>query len=207
MQVTVFGASGKVGRLVVQRLLDDGYAVVAFVHKTTPVAHSKLKTVTGDVHDAKAVSQAVQGSDIVISTLGSWGTKSKDILSSAMRTIIPAMQSAGIKRIVTVTGSGAYAPGDTPSIIDIVGHFTFGIIAKKIITDSEAHLQLLHDSGLDWTVIRSPVMTGSNRTGYTLTSTAPLPWEVVSRFAVAKAIVDQVSAHPKSLAAPFIHRG
>jgi putative NADH-flavin reductase len=206
MQVTVFGASGKIGRLVTQRLLDEGHSVVAFVHRTELPAQPKLRFVKGDIHDAQAIAKALAGSQAVVSALGSWGTKTKDILSSAMRVVVPAMQEAGIQRIVTLTGSGAYAAGDKPKLLDKLGHFSFGLIAHKIIVDSEEHLRILQDSGLDWTVLRSPVMTNGTYTSYKLNSNVPLPWESISRPAVAKAMVEQLSAKNLNKSAPFIHK-
>src|SRR4051812_42365964 len=100
MQVTVFGASGKVGRLVVAEALQRGYSVKAFVHSRNPFEDSpKLKVVKGDVYDSDDVAKALRGSDAVISCLGSWGSKRRDVLSSAMRMIIPAMTEQKIGRI------------------------------------------------------------------------------------------------------------
>ncbi|QYX75937.1 NAD(P)-dependent oxidoreductase [Streptomyces akebiae] len=72
MRVTVFGASGAIGRLVVQRLLGDGHQVTALVRTPAKLAlvHSHLTVVTGQLADRDAVEQAVSGADAVISALG-----------------------------------------------------------------------------------------------------------------------------------------
>ncbi len=124
-QITVFGASGKVGRLVVAELLGRGHNVVAFVHsqKLTEKdfvrdsvhdakATKNIRIVQGDIYNAVQVAAALSGSQAVISVLGSWGTKRKDILCSAMRAIIPAMEQQHIQRIVSLTGHDARTEGD-----------------------------------------------------------------------------------------------
>ena len=90
--MTVFGASGKVGRLVVMQALKRGYSVVAFVHSHDPfVATTNLRVVKGDIYNADDVGKALKGSEAVISALGSWGTKNRNVLSSAMKVVIPDM--------------------------------------------------------------------------------------------------------------------
>ncbi len=207
MNITVFGASGSVGQLVVKRLLDDGHTVTVFVHKSsTYVATEQLKIIKSDVHNAAFVESAVRGSDAIISTLGSWHTPVKDILSAAMSAVIPAMQKEGIKRVVSLTGSAAWAPGDSISLGNKLSHKVFSFIAPDIIRDSETHLTLLADSGLDWTVIRSPIMKDSDSDDYVLNRTLPGNLEKVSRQAVAKAIVDQLNDTNFIKQAPHVHK-
>ena len=98
MRITIFGANGRVGHLVVEGAMDAGHDVTAFVHHESKFPkNTKLKVVQGDIHDAKDVARAVKGADVVISALGSWGTKRKDIVSSGMANIIPAMQAAKVE--------------------------------------------------------------------------------------------------------------
>ncbi|CAN5189661.1 hypothetical protein BH09PAT3_BH09PAT3_0290 [soil metagenome] len=207
MKITIFGASGKVGRLVVDKLLQQGHTVTVFVHQSSVFEPSEqLKIIKSDVHNAAFVEAAVRGSDAVVSTLGSWHTPTKDILSAAMSYVIPAMQKEGIKRIITLTGSAAWAPGDTISFGNKLSHKVFSFIAKDIIRDSETHLILLADSGLDWTSIRSPIMRKGASRGYTLNSDMPGATETIERDAVAQAIVDQLTATDQLTKAPQIHR-
>lgn len=207
MRVTVFGASGKVGSLVVQEALARGHEVVAFTHSKDLSPAAGLRVVKGDIYDAESATGAIKGSDAVISALGSWGTPKKDVLSAAIANIIPAMEKAGIKRIVSLTGSGANAPDDKFDPINAVGHMAFGLVASKVLHDSEKHIEMLAESSLDWTVLRSPPMNsrGNPRT-YSVGQKRPLPIVTINRRAVAKCLVDLVESTRYARQAPFIKR-
>lgn len=205
MKITVFGATGKVGRLVVDNLLSSGHQVTAFAHGASPFTPTKnLTVVQGDIHNAGDVKAALAGSDAIISTLGSWHTLSEDILTSAMKNIIPVAETQGIKRLVSLTGSQAALPDEKLRLFERLFRFALTIIAHKILVDGENHLRLLAASQLDWTVIRSPIMKTSAKTGYRLSLAAPSPVATVSRAAVAQAITDQLQAQDYIKMAPHI---
>lgn len=207
MQVTVFGASGNIGRRVIEILLDKGYSVVAFVHRADLPAHDRLTIVRGDVHQSEDIIRAVNGSQAVISTLGSWHTPDKNVLSSAMERLIPAMKDAGINRVISLTGASAFSSHDTPSLFDKLQHTALNAIAPRILRDGEEHIRLLEESGLDWTVIRSPVMNEIGTTGFILSPHFPLPWQTIHRSAVATCMVEMLENSNYSKQAPFIVRG
>ncbi|MEJ0072736.1 MAG: NAD(P)H-binding protein [Candidatus Saccharibacteria bacterium] len=208
MQITVFGASGKVGSLVVEEALRRGYTVTAFVHSHSLFAPSgKLGIVKGDIYNAEDVAKALKGSDAVISTLGSWGTPGRDVLTAAMRAIIPAMTERSIRRVVTLTGSGAQAP-DKPAGS---GHRLFmrllaPLPAGKVFRDGEAHMRLLAASDLDWTTLRSPVMNNFGKGSYRLDLKSGGPLATINRKAVAAALLDQLDSREFLDRAPIIHR-
>lgn len=206
MKVTVFGANGRVGSLVVQLLLEQGHTVVAFVHNNETTDKDNLIVVKGDVRDKQKVSESLKGSDAVVSALGSWGTETKDILTIGMENIIPAMQANGVKRIISLTGADARASNDNHSIIHKASYLLFTRLAGKILLDGERHIELLAESGLDWTVIRSPVMNRIGDARYHLNGSRPLPWESINREAVAAAMIDQLTSGDYYRKAPFIHR-
>jgi putative NADH-flavin reductase len=206
-QITIFGASGKVGRQVVALALQQGYRVVAFVHSQDPfAANDKLKVVKGDIRDRAAVAAALSGSSAAISTLGSWGTRNKNVVTTGMRAIIPAMEQIGITRLVTVTGAGARWSGDRPGFLDRLGHVLLRIAAAKILQDGEEHLRLLDESRLEWTCLRSPVMSKRRGSDYRLDLQPPVPWAAIPRPAVAQALVIQLKNLDYVRSAPFIHR-
>lgn len=208
MQITVFGASGKVGRMVVAEALSRGHKVVGFVHSDPNLPGNKrFRVVQGDIYDAGAVAEAIEGSGAVISALGSWGTPRKNVLKSAMPNIIPAMQEHGVKRIISLTGHGANAPGDKFEPLHIISRWVLVILAPKILHDGETHIEQLAASDLDWTVIRSSLMEEhGDPHKFSLTMKRPLPLAVIHRKAVASCLVDLAETTKFNKQSPFILR-
>ena len=205
MKILVFGASGQVGQYVVKKLLSNGHTVKIFTHNTNPFPD--IESMSGDIHDANTVSDAIEGCDAVICTLGSWHTKTKDIQVSAMSNIIPAMKKHNVKKIVSVTGSGVFDENDTPSLFDKLNRTLLRIVATKVFSDGEQHIAMLRKSELDWVVIRSPIMNNHGVSGkYTLNTTFPKPWETVLRSDVALAMTHALTDITWLRSAPFIHR-
>jgi putative NADH-flavin reductase len=206
MNITVFGANGKVGRQVVDLALHAGHHVTAFVHNENPFDESpQLDVISGDIYNQQDVERAVRNSRAVISALGSWGTPNKDILSSGMKNIIPAMQKYKVERIVSLTGNVAKEPGETFPFTASIARKLLGVTAKKVIKDGEEHIRLLQQSNLDWTVMRSSVMTESGRSGYSL-RLRPLLFGTIHRSAVAKALLAQIESNEFLRKSPFIVR-
>jgi putative NADH-flavin reductase len=206
MKVVVFGASGKVGKLVVNELLQRNYEVTAFVHSHNPLPKNpNLKIVRGSVYDSRAVLNTIKNQDVVISTLGSWGTKQQDVVSSGIENIIKSMEQMQIKRVVSLTGI-AHWQGDKPSIFDRLNRALLLIVAPKILKDGEKHIQLLAKSDLDWTVIRSPVMTSGDNFRYELNTKLAGLFASIPRRAVASAIIEQIKNNRFIANAPVIHK-
>lgn len=206
MQVTLFGATGKVGRLVIKKALEKDMTIVAFVHTTQPdfANNPRIKLIAGDIHNPADISRAIEGSDVVVSTLSSWGTKDKDILTTCMTHLIPAMEHAGIKRIISLTGADAFTPKETPNTVRKLTHKLFSLLAPKVMQDGEKHMALLSQSSLDATIIRSPVMTDEEYSGYELQSAPLKPWATIPRSCVANAIVNLLFIQDFIRQAPFI---
>lgn len=208
MKVIVFGASGNVGKKVVAELIERGHEVTGFVYGGMPafVESSRLRIVQGNVKKLEDVQRALKGHDAVISCLGSWGTKSKDILSMGMKSIILAMESEGIKRIISLTGAAAKASSDKPNLSAKISRLSLIPFGYKILKDGEEHIRLLEQSNLDWTVLRSPVMKEEGSSGYELSDKSPAPWATISRSDVAQAMVDLLETDNWINDSPIIHR-
>jgi putative NADH-flavin reductase len=207
MKVVVFGASGRVGSRVVELLLAEGHEVFAVVHSRdifqgTP--HLYVRKM--DVHDAAAVAEVLGGAGAVISTLSSWGSKQGDVLSSAMRAIIPAMDSQNVKRIVSLTGNAAFIQEDKPSLAQKAGRAMLQKIAPGVVADGEKHMAILRKSDLDWTVLRSPTMNNRGKEDYVLSAKLSNPTDTINRQAVAKAMVAELHDSTWLRKAPNIWR-
>lgn len=206
MNVVLFGANGRVGSLVCSELLSRGHKVRAFVHGSLELSHENLTVFKGDIYDTDSVLRALDGMDVVVSALGSWGTARKDILGTAMAAIIPAMKANGQSRIISLTGTAAHKPHEKIGLSAAVDRILLKCIDRKVLHDGELHLRLLSESSLDWTVLRSPIMNNKGDSRYVLNEVLTLPFATINRKAVALAMVDIVEQDTWHKSAPCIHR-
>lgn len=208
MKILVLGANGRVGSLVVKELSNYSHEVRAFVHGNKNLPNYKnLEIYSGDIYDEESLKTALADVEIVISCLGSWGTKSKNILSQAMKNIIPLMNELDCQRIISLTGSEARLLQEKPNFLQRITHPLFSLLANKILLDAEEHLRLLQESSLDWTVIRSPVMNNLGKPSkFQLKYKYPSPFRTINRQSVAIALVNHIEDEAFIKKAPYIYR-
>ncbi|WP_022890585.1 NAD(P)-dependent oxidoreductase [Agromyces italicus] len=172
--IALFGATGKTGRRVLDRALAAGFDVRALVRDPDrlEVQHERLTVIRGDVLDPVAVGRVVDGSEVVLSLFGQVKGSPRTLQADGTRHIVAAMQSHGVRRIVTLSGGGLRAENkDQPKVPDRVMRFLLKTLAGHVLADAEAHLDVLGASGLDWTVVRGPRLletpgTGTYRVGW-----------------------------------------
>ena len=167
MKLAIFGATGKTGIPLVKQALDAGHEVKAFVRspEKMSVKHERLELVQGDATDPKAVERAVQGTDAVLSALGHTKGSPDDVQTVATRNIVAAMKRHKVERIVSLTGAGVSDPQDQPKLTDRAIKFLLSTLQKSVLTDAENHADVLRRSGLDWVIVRGPMLTEGKHTG------------------------------------------
>jgi len=108
MNIVVFGASGRTGLLTVFQSLEKGHHVTAFSRKASSVTiqHKNLRIIQGDILDYEKVKQALEGQDVVISTLGVESRKYTTVLSEGTANIIRAMNLFNVKRFICMSSAG-----------------------------------------------------------------------------------------------------
>ena len=130
------------------------------------VADDRLIVFKGDVLDADAVDRVVAGADAVISVFGHVKGSPDDVQARGTRLIVEAMRGHGVTRIVTLSGGGLRAEGrDQPKLADRVIRGLLKLLSGQVLADAEAHLEVLRQSGMDWTVVRGPRLTEAPGTG------------------------------------------
>ncbi|WP_128430798.1 NAD(P)-dependent oxidoreductase [Streptomyces cyaneus] len=169
MRVTVFGATGGIGRLVVQQLLDGGRQVTALVRTPAKLAlnHSHLTVVTGQLSDRDAVEQAVSGADAVISALGpslkrfTTGTQVTD----GTRTIVQAMQAQKVDRFIGLATPSLADPRDRPHWKHKVLPVMAGLMFPNALAELKGMTEAVTGSDLDYTIARITNPTNKPATG------------------------------------------
>jgi putative NADH-flavin reductase len=91
MDVLVLGATGSVGRLVVEEALRRGHRVTALVRHPEKLGAPAVRAVEGDALDPAAVSRAVADQDAVIYVLGAGNVRRTTLFSESTRILLKAM--------------------------------------------------------------------------------------------------------------------
>jgi putative NADH-flavin reductase len=174
MRVTVFGASGRTGRPLVEQALERGHEVVAFVRdaegfSSSVDADDRLEVVEGDAYGGDGVDRAIGGdgdpADAVVSVLGQRSEGPDDLLAVAGRHILDAMERHEVERFVTLVGAGVREEGESVSLGGRVMGSLLKLLARAALEDATAHVETVRDSDSDWTVVRAPRLTEAEHTG------------------------------------------
>lgn len=165
MNVLIFGASGRMGRELVQQALDHGDFVTAFVRDPAKfdIKHINLTVVQGDVVDYASVERAVKDQDAVICALGSSTPVKRDpTLIEGVRNIIRAMEQAGVRRFVYLS---FLAVRESRGDLGPVVNYIVAPLLHNVISDHEEKESLIKQSQLDWVIVRPPRLTSGRHTG------------------------------------------
>lgn len=162
LHLTVFGATGSLGRHVVQQALAAGHRVTALTrHPESMQAAAGLQVVGGDVLDPAAVRAAVEGRDAVIITLGDG--RRGEVREAGTRMVVAAMTDLGVRRLVCQSTLGA---GDSRGNLNLFWkHLMFGLLLRKAYADHERQEEVVRASTLDWTILRPAAFTDGPATG------------------------------------------
>jgi putative NADH-flavin reductase len=175
MRVTVFGATGKIGRLVAEQLLAAGHEVTALVRNPAKLAltHPKLTVKTGELSDTAAVRDAVSGSEAVISALGPSlkRTAQGTPLTEGTHIIVTAMRDAGVRRFIGLATPSVPSPRDRPTVKAKLLPLLAKIMFPNALTELVGMTAAVTGSDLDWTLARITNPTdrpakGTVRAGY-----------------------------------------
>ena len=167
MELTVFGASGGTGRLVVEQAVAAGHTVTAVVRDPARLRlapRDGLWVAVASFTDRAAVLSAVTGADAVVDALGGSGSGPTTVRVDASRVIVPAMHEAGVRRLVVVSASGAHTTGDG-LLVRLLVKPLLGYVLRHAFADMRAMEEIVRASGLDWTIVLPPRLTDGPRTG------------------------------------------
>jgi len=194
MHLTIIGATRGIGRETVDYALERGHDVRAFARSAgdLPIEHPKLEKMPGDATNPSDLAQAVAGTDAVLLSLGvprDWRVvKHTTLFSSATKALIPAMQAAGVKRLIVVTGFGA---GDSYTWLSFPEKLARNAILGRAYADKAIQEDMIKASDLDWTIARPGILTNSARTGKYQVLVEPSSWRqgLISRADVGHYLV------------------
>lgn len=164
MRLALFGATGKTGRLLVDRALAEGHEVAALVRDPAKLPpRTGLRVEKGDARERPAAARTLQGADAAILLLGNFNRRPNSEISDATRTICDAMAGEGPRRLVAVTTIGV---GDSLAPMkSLLFKLVIRTFARHIWADRARQEEVVRASGLDWTIVRPGGLTDGRPTG------------------------------------------
>ena len=165
MKILILGSTGGTGQQLVAQSLKQNYEVTALARDPSKIKinHERLTVVKGSVLDKDVVANALDGKDAVLSALGvGKSLKSKDLISNAVRIIIPAMNEKNVKRLVFLS---AFGVGETFKQADFIQRIIFKVFLRNIYADKSKADDQIRRSTLDWALVYPVLMTDTPGTG------------------------------------------
>jgi nucleoside-diphosphate-sugar epimerase len=166
VRVLIIGATGGTGRQLVQRALDQGHQVTAFVRDPSKLqlVHADLRIVKGDVLDYASVESAMRGQSAVLSALGHkrffYPNK---IQSNGMRNILRAMKACDVPRLICETALGI---GNSVGRLGLPHtFFILPVILPFYMWDRLRQEELIIASDRDWVIVRPGALTNGDARG------------------------------------------
>jgi putative NADH-flavin reductase len=172
VKLTVFAATGGIGRQLLDQALAAGHDVTAVVRNPATLP-AEVRVVTADLATAgpAALEPAVAGADAVLSGLGPRSRADAGVASRGTLAIVEAMRATGVRRVVLVSAAPVATlaspgrpdpPRHDPGDGLVTRHLLMPLLRstlREVYADLALMEDAVRDSALDWTVVRPPRLT------------------------------------------------
>jgi putative NADH-flavin reductase len=154
MKVALIGASGFVGKVVLNELVNRGHQVTAIVRNPENIIETeKVKAVKVNALNADETTEAVKGHDAVISAYNAGWTNPNlytEFLQGS-KAIQEGVKKSGIKRLIVVGGGGSLYVAEGLQLVDTP---EFPQEFKAGASSARDYLNVLQEEKeLDWTFL------------------------------------------------------
>lgn len=168
MRLTIFGATGGTGTRLVEQALAAGHDVTAVVRdpgRLTASAQPRLHVRTADLMDPALILPTVAGADAVLTAAGPRGTGPTTVITDSVASITAAMDKAGTRRLLALSGSIVADEGDSFYLRYLLKPTARRTFLRHVSGDMRQAEAVIAETGLDWTILRPPALTDGPATG------------------------------------------
>jgi uncharacterized protein YbjT (DUF2867 family) len=196
MRILLFGATGRTGCRVLDRLEAQGHEVVTYGRRPGGGA----RALTGPLDDVAGLRDALDRADAAISCLASGNAD--PVCSTATRTLIAAADRP--LRYLVVSGASVAMEGDVRGPLERAGLSVMRLFLGGMLADRREELGMLRCSRLAWTALRPPGLSQRpGRGGWRFDTDRPRTPQI-SRDDLAGALVEALSRDDLAGCAPFV---
>lgn len=197
MNILIIGATRGIGLQLLERAVARKHSVTVLARNPAKISlqHERLRVVPGDILDPASVRRAMAGQQAVCSCIGiSFTRQPVTVFSEGTQNVLAAMQEAGVKRFVCITGIGA---GDSRNHGGFLYDKIFQpLLLKTIYEDKDRQEALIKASATEWIIVRPALLTDAPPQGRyrALTDLAGVTAGKISRADVAEFMLDQLDS-------------
>ena len=209
MKILIIGATGRLGRCLVEEALAAGFTVTGLARspESFHLAHERLSVAKGDLLDAASLDRILPGHEVIlVSVAPKVGFRQKsELLSKGVLNVCSAMSQMKGTRLIWVTSAGVdpeYVKGKK---------FVYKRIIKplflaNVYADFRLSEEILENSSLDWVVVRPSRLTDGPLTkNYRVQANgSPTSAAEISRADVAHFMVKEMVDHQYRFKKPII---
>jgi len=196
--IVILGATSGIGACALEAALDRGLSVRGFARSADKLpAREGLEAVAGDARNPEDLARALTGARAVIYALGIkerpamiWAEET--LFSETTEALIEAMGTAGVSRLVAVTGFGA---GRRYGAMSPSGELVNVTLPCRVLAEKSRQEELIMKSALDWTIARPVILTNGAASGRIRVLAEPEAWGngLISRADVGAYVVRAVT--------------
>ena len=194
-RLAIFGISGRTGHELARVAGIKGWEVCGFVRPTSKgegaVIHGRI--VRGNFEDFDRVVETIADSQAVCCMIGPRPPYTDVFCATATAAIIAAMKQANCKRLVCQTGAMIGPAPNRSRPMEWMAR-AFATWHPQVMRDREEQERLVELSGLDWTIVKPPLLTDSSPQGQAQASSSLRVGLLskVSRASLAAFILDEI---------------
>lgn len=204
--IVVFGATGAIGRRVVDEALRVGYRVRAFTRDAAKVpARRGLEVVEGDAADPEAVARAIAGTGAVVNAMGPTSNQRAEVDRTvvAIRNVLAGMDRHGVRRLVSLNGAAVTETGERKPVGARIAGAIVRLFAGNVVRAKQREYEEIAASDVEWTIVRPPRVTQAPAVGRAIASDR-LHSRTVSEVDLAAFMVVEIDGREHVHAAPYI---
>ena len=148
-----------------QQALSQGHEVTAFARNPDALsAEKRVRIVAGDTtRNVEQIAEAIRGQEAVVSALGRRNTlRSDNLIARSMHFIVPAMEQAGVRRLLVMS---AFGVGESRRDAPLIPRIMYRVLLSDIFADKKDAEDEIRRSSLDWTIVYPVLLTDGPLTG------------------------------------------
>lgn len=163
MKITLFGATGKTGPYLISEALKRGMEVTVFAREKSKFTHPGVRMIKGALTDTAKVTEAIRGTDVVMSALGPTDKNHPKNLpiTQAFKVITEVMRKEGVRRLIATSTGTASDPEDKFDFKIWLPAVMIKLLLRSSYDDMVSYPLVIRKSNLDWTMVRLAVLKDS----------------------------------------------